>query len=295
MAEESKVVEAPAVATSDPAPAVEATAAVVADASPAPAAAPSLLETADAANREGATKVEAKEAPKVEAKAEPKVEPKEAPTEVKEAPKVEAKTEPLAGEKPAEAPKEGEKTAEALAPEPPAQPKYEAFKLPETLKADNERLDKLSSILGEAELAGKADHSTMQELGQKLVNLYAEEATRMATELQKHNVDVWNRIKEGWVNEFKSDPDIGGNRVDTTLGNAKYAFQNYLGLNADQQKNLMSILDNAGVSSHPLLIRGLNNLYERFKPAAPAQPNLPGKSKGAGQRNWYETTEVSSG
>ena len=290
MAEESKVVEAPAVATSDPAPAVEATAAVVADASPAPAAAPSLLETADAANREGG----AKEAPKAEPKTEveAKVEPKEAPKEV---PKVEAKTEPLAGEKPAEAPKEGEKTAEALAPEPPAQPKYEAFKLPETLKADNERLDKLSSILGEAELAGKADHSTMQDLGQKLVNLYAEEATRMATELQKHNVDVWNRIKEGWVNEFKSDPEIGGNRVDTTLGNAKYAFQNHFGLDTDQQKSLMAVLDNAGVSSHPLMIRALNNLYERFKPAAPAQPNLPGKSKGAGQRNWYDTTEVSQG
>lgn len=185
----------------------------------------------------------------------------------------------------------GEKV-DALAAEPPAPPKYEAYKLPDNFKPDDARIEKFNTLLGEAEVSGKADHKVIQELGQKLVDFHAEEMQRVAKEVTKFQIDTWNRYKEGKVNELKADPEIGGNRIETTLGNAKYAFDNYLGLSADQRSKLMVALDNAGISSDPEFIRGLNNLYERLKPPESVQPNLPSKSaKGDRNRNWYETTD----
>lgn len=305
------VADAPLAAEVAPAPAAENSA----------PASPSLLASGDVGQRDGAPKTEVPktetkqtEAPSTEAKA---AEP--APAEVKttetksepaketaEAPKTEGKTEtkPAEAEKPAEVkegekPKESaetaEKTAEALAAEPPAPPKYEPYKLPENFKVDQPRLDKFNQLLGETELAGKADHKAMQDLGQKLVDFHAEEMQRIANDVRQYQVDVWNRHKEDLINKFKSDPEIGGNRINTTLGNAKYAFENYLGLNGEQRKDLLVALDNAGVSDHPEFIRGLNNLYERLKPPEPVQPNLPSGQKSGRQRNWYDTQDVQSG
>lgn len=303
---------APAADATAAAPAVEAaagaTGAETAPAAEAPASEPSLLAGADVGKRDGAPEAPAAEAkPSTETRsAEPAKEPEAAkPDEGAEKTgeaaegekKPEAETSKGDEKKPDETSEkpEGDKKAEALAEEPPAPPKYDAFKLPEGFKADQKRLDAFTDMLGKTELAGKADHKAMQEFGQQLVDFHVEEMQRVVTELQKHQTDVWNRYKEGLINETKADPEVGGNRIETALGNAKYAFQNYLGLKPEQQTRLLQALDAAGVSDHPDFIRGLNNLYERLRPPGPVQPNLPSQESKPGQRSWYDRVDGATG
>jgi len=198
-----------------------------------------------------------------------------------------------------EAGKDGEPKApdaaakDALAEKPPATPVYTALKLPDGFKLDDVKLKDFDTLLGAFETTAKAEHGQVESLRQSLVDFYHTEVQRIGREVVRHQVDVWNRMKEGWINDLKADPQLGGNRIDTTLGNAKYAYESMLGLDKQQQDGLMAILDNAGVSSHPLLIRALHNLYERFREPEPVPPNpiVPPKGKEAGNRGWYSAID----
>lgn len=295
-AQSDVVVPAAPVEAAAPAPAAPVEAA--APAAGAASAAPSLLATADAAKREGAPADAKPDSAAPVAEAKPGEDGK--PDAGKPADKPAEAKAPEPGEKSADAKpdatgeKPAEKPADAAAEKPPAPPTYEPYKLPENFKPDDARIAKLNGILGETELATKADHAAIQQMGQKLVDFHAEEVARIAQEVAKHQVDVWNRHKEGLVNRLKSDPELGGNRIETTLGNAKHAFETHLGLSKDQQTELLTAMDNAGISDHPVMIRALHNLFERLREPEPAQPNLPRGPSGDRTRNWYEKTDVGS-
>lgn len=275
----SAEVSPPAVSTPAPvAPAAPSSPPAVEPAAPAaeaPAKAsespPSLLATADAAKREGAPP------PKAVDKPEPAAEPK--------APDA---TAPAAEVKPAEpAPAQ----VEAPAEKPPA-PVFDAFKLPEGANLGESELTKFTNLLGEFETTAKVDHAQAQQFGQNLVDFYLTEVQRIGEQVAKHQVDVWNRLNEQRINEFKADPEIGGNRQETTLGNAKYVLQEWFGLK-DKGANLLNILGAGGVANHVDFIRGLNNLYERFREpeSVPANPGplAPSRtSREPGQRGWYD-------
>lgn len=283
-----------------------APAAPVADAAPAgkvesPA---SPLASADAGKRDGAV-------PATETPAKAGEAPPPGGTEGKEAAKPEgdaAKPDAAAGDgkdaKPGETDKakpEGtdaaaDKKPEALAETPPAPPPvYDAYKVPETLKLDETRLKEFNTILGEAELSGKADHAAMQQLGQKIMDLYAGEVQRISQDVQKYQVDVWNRHLESEFSALKADPSLGGNRIDTTLGNAKYVLEQFGG-SKEEQDRFMATLDRAGVSSNRDFVALLNRMHERYREPEPVSPNLPSvKAKVPGQRSWYDTVDVGKG
>lgn len=275
---------APAPAESTPAPKPDST------------PAPSLLAGADAGKREGAPADAAKAPdaakPADEASAAKSADGTPPPEGAKpDDAKADEGVKPEAGKeaKPDGAPDAAVK--EALAETPPAPPTYGDLKLPDGFKIEDTKLKEFDSLLGTFETGAKAEHGQVEALRQDLVNFYHTEVQRIGEQVAKHQIDVWNRMKEGWINQLKSDPELGGNRIDTSLGNAKYAYENYLGLNKQQQDELMTVLDNAGVSSHPLLVRGLNGLYRRFgepEPVSPNQPNTPNKGKEPGARGWYD-------
>jgi hypothetical protein len=280
-AESSPAAGAPAPAEAAPAPKTDST----------PTPAPSLLAGADAGKREGAEAPDAAKPadPASAAKPADGTPPPEGATKddaTVDAAKPDVKPEAKPGGAPDAAVKE------ALAETPPAPPTYGDLKLPDGFKLEDTKLKEFDSLLGTFETGAKAEHGQVEALRQNLVNFYHTEVQRIGEQVAKHQVDVWNRMKEGWINDLKSDPQLGGNRIDTTLGNAKYAFENYLGLNKQQQDQLMTILDNAGVSSHPLLVRGLHGLYQRFREPEPVSPNPPipqNKGKEPGQRGWYDS------
>jgi hypothetical protein len=235
---------------------------------------PSLLSEADTGKREGAPEKPA-ETPPVEAKPPPKPDegkPKEAAPEDG---KVEAK--------PPEAAK-----PEAAAETPPAPlPTYEAYKVPEGTKIDDNRLKEFNTILGEYENSPK-DHAKTQELGQRMLDLYHSEMSRVAGQVESYQRDVWNRLNEKRINELKSDPDVGGTRLDQKLGNAKYVLETLMGLSPNQQAKLLRKLDTGGVSNDVTFIRGMANLYERFREPNPVIPNQPSTPREPGNRGWYD-------
>jgi hypothetical protein len=284
----------PPASTAAAAPAAPAAAAGAPDSTP--PAEPSLLAGADAGKHEGAAaatdaKPPAEGKPADQASA---AKPADGTPPPEGAKKDDAKpadgVKPDAAAKPDGAPDAAAK--DALAPEvPPAPPTYGDLKLPDGFKLDDTKLKDFDSLLGAFETGAKAEHGQVEALRQNLVDFYHAEVQRIGEQVARHQVDVWNRMKEGWINNLKADPELGGNRIDTTLGNAKYAYENYLGLNKQQQDELMTVLDNAGVSSHPLLVRGLHGLYQRFREPEPVPPNPPippAKGKEPGQRGWYD-------
>ena len=261
---------------------------------------PSPLAAADAAKHEGAEKTEPKTETNVEAKAEeakPETKPeiKEPAAESSEKAPSEAKTEPEAKpEVKVEEPKPDTKEAQAEAPQAP--PVYEALKLPETVKLDEQRVKKFDELLGKTEVTGKADHAAMTALRQELVNFHIEEVQRIANQVAQHQRDVWSRLTEQRVNELKADPQLGGNRIDTTLGNAKYALESMIpGFSKDEAKELIAVMDAGGVSHHRLMIKALNCIYELLREPEPVPGTLPlgatTSTKEPGNRGWYNTVE----
>jgi hypothetical protein len=274
----------------------------------------SPLATADSANHEGAapaaevkpeTKpnghdVTAEAKPAAETKPETKpdsasetkpdaTKPATESGETKPPAEVKAETKPEGEVKPETKPADTKEAPEAT---PQAPPVYEALKLPDTVKLDKDRVAKFDEIIGKTELSTKGDHAAMTAMRQDLANLYVEEVNRIGQQVAKHQHDVWNRLVEQRVNELKSDPQLGGNRIETTLGNAKYALETMVGLSKDEATTLIAVMDAGGVSHHRLMIKALNGIYELLREPEPVPGTLPlnaTTSKEPGQRGWYDS------
>lgn len=124
----------------------------------------------------------------------------------------------------AEAPAAEEKPppeAEAKPPEPLPAPVYEPFTLPEGVQLEDEKLGAFTGMLGEFENRIATDptqaHAVMQEMGQRLLDTHLAELQDQHQRLTRLNKDNWDRLQEDRVAEFRSDPEIGGNRQDTTI------------------------------------------------------------------------------
>ncbi len=243
----------------------------------APDAAPETKPPAESGDKPPETKPEAKEPPKPD-KTEPETKPEVKDKETAEA-KPETKPEP-------EAPKE-----------PQAPPTYDKLTIPEGVKLDDTRVAKFDELVGKAELAAKTDpHAAIAAFRQDAVNFHIEEMQNVVKAVQKNQIDVWNKLVEGRVNDLKADPELGGNRIETSLGNAKYALESLIpGFTKDEAAELIGVMDKGGVSHHRLTIKMLNALYRVFaepEPVNDGQPLKPGQVKDAGSRGWYDKVDA---
>lgn len=253
-------VTAPAAVVAPVAPVVEAPAATA----PVPAAiAPTTILGA--------------EPPKTDAKTDAKVEAPVAdkPADTKaEAPKTEdAKKDASADVKPADQKKEEAKQSD----EPAPLPTYEAFKLPEGISADEMRLGEFTKLLAEAELA-KGDHTKMQDFGQKLVDRHIAEVQEVLKKQSDFFINAFEKQKVEWKEKFLSDPEIGGNRWQTTA-TAANEFISTHGGNAEQQKELRQLMESSGIGNHPAMIRvfakAMMNMSEGKPLPAPKPESRP--------------------
>lgn len=278
--------------------AAEAVAAPAAEAAPAPAAAeapkgePSLLEAATGTKPETA----AADAPAAD-KDSPA--PAEAATDAKpegDKPKAEDDKSKAEGDKP----KDGDdKSAaetdpankDATAAEPPAPIKYEAFKLPEGLKLDDERIGKFTEIAGVAQVP--------QDVAQQFMDLHVAEMQRFSQDVVKqaeqHQRDVWRKLNDTWKTEMRNDPEIGGNRLETSLSRAKAVIEEYLGPenggSAEMVQDMIAHTTANGMGNFPPFVRLMNKIGEVLNifedSPVTANPTSPKPAKGPGQRGWY--------
>lgn len=169
----------------------------------------------------------------------------------------------LLSEAKAETPSEETPPVEAQAPEQAPLPTYETFTLPEDVKLDEERLGAFNGVLGEFEqklTTNPAEaHAAMQEMGQRLVDMYVAEVKDMQTRTAALQMDTWKRTRESWVSDFRSDPDIGGNRQDTTLARIGAVLELYgQRVGTNQEKAVRDAFALTGSGDHPEVLRFLN-------------------------------------
>lgn len=170
-----------------------------------------------------------------------------------ETPAPEVKTEAVEPTK-----EEGSQSAE-LAP----MPSYEAFKFPEGSALDDAKLNEFTKDLGDFQLKTKAEQAAVQEFGQKLVDKYVAEMQSVGDRLNEHYAKTWEKTKSDWKETFEKDPEIGGNRKDTTINGIVNAISQYGG-KPEQQAEFRQFVDQTGVGNHPALIRTFHNLVSEI-------------------------------
>src|SRR5579864_485881 len=223
----------------------------------------------------------------------------EAPVEAAatEAPAVEGPKPSLVSEA---APESGD-AGEAPAPAPIA---FEPFTLPNGVEIDAAGMESFTGILGNPEM-------TPQERGQALLDLYIANLTELRERMTQHQQQAFDRTRENWRENFESDPDIGGNRRDTTLrlcAAVRDRFASIPGVppaRAQQQRQeLLDALNYTGMGDYPAFIRFLSNIGAalsegRPRPVQPpvngVQPQISGAQSGSRIERRYINTQGMNG
>lgn len=165
--------------------------------------------------------------------------------------------------------------------EPASPPVYEAFKLPENVTLDNERITQFTSLLADLEIKNKTDHAAVQEFGQKMVDFHLNEIQNREAALQKQWSDNWEKQKNDWKESFLKDPQIGGPQFQATVDSA-VGFIRTHGGTPEQQTEFRNLMETSGLGNHPAMIRLLANAGRAMsegKPLASVAPVSPAKSK----------------
>ena len=263
-APQAPVAATPAVAAPSPPPVLES-APVAAPAPSAPAAPPAPVSQE--------TKVEAA-APEASAVVPPVTVLGAEPVKAAEKPVDGTAEKPIEDVKAEEAKSADPKKEEvAQSDEPAPLPTYEAFKLPDGLTADEKGFGEFTGLLAEAELA-KGDHAKMQEFGQKLVDKHIAEVQSNLKRQADFFVNLFEKQKIDWRETFMKDPEIGGNRWETTA-KAANEFISTHGGNDAQQKELRQLMESTGVGNHPAMIRIFAKAMVNMKEGAPLPAPKP--------------------
>lgn len=192
-----------------------------------------------------------------------------------------SETKPPEETKPAEEPKA---EAEALPPAEVPLPKYEDFKIPDGITVNDEQLGAFTGILGEIENKIAADpaaaHAAVQEMGQRMLDLYAQQTAEASQRMARLQHDTWVRTREGWVSNFRADPEIGGNQQNTTIQRCGALLEQYGRNNgADREGALRDVFSMTGAGDHPEVLRFLNWLadyaVEKPRVVAAITPRAP--------------------
>lgn len=205
--------------------------------------------------------------------AKPEVKTVEKPVETKvETPKVEdvKKDAPVEAVKAPEQKKEEDVQSAEVAP---TKPTYDALKLPEGITPDDIKLGAVTDILADMELA-KGDHAKMQELGQKLIDQNIAHTQEILVKQINHYIGLHNQQVETWETAFMNDPEIGGNRKDTTIKAANEFIKTHGG-NAEQQKQLREILHSSGLGSNPAVLRTFAKAMANMAEGSPVPAKAP--------------------
>lgn len=192
------------------------------------------------------------------------------PEEKAEEPKEPASTEPTE--------QEGSKSDE-----PAPLPTYDDFQAPEDFTLDAELVGDFAKTLGEFENSAKADHAEVQKLGQSLIERHVVEVKKSIDHFTQSLLDQFEQQKTDWRQAFENDPEIGGNRKDTTI-NAALEFIKTHGGNEEQRQEIHQLMESTGVGNHPAMIRLLaqaarSSAFTEGKPLPATNPVISPKNK----------------
>lgn len=179
---------------------------------------------------------------------------------------------------PALAPDATAPIVEGQSAEPAPPPTYEAFQLPEGAVVIPERLGEFTSLLSSFETNTKADHAAVQAFGQQLVDRHIAEVQRAVAEVHKANVNAWDAQKTAWKDQFIQDPELGGNRMQTTVDAAIGFIRTHGGTDA-QQAEFQALMNESGLGNHPVMIRLLAKAGAAMSEGRPLAAQAPAVQK----------------
>jgi hypothetical protein len=131
---------------------------------------------------------------------------------------------------------EGEEQEVQGAPE-----QYEPFTMPEGMDLDQEILDEFQALAKEHDLP-QAEAQKYADFGAKLVQK-AQEST--VSTLQ----ETWAETCKQWVEEIKTDKELGGDNLQQSLAVARKAISTF------GDESLMQVLEETGMTNNPALVR----------------------------------------
>ncbi len=209
-------------------------------------------------------------APETPAVAEPAANPTDAPAE------------PNAEAKPAEAP--------AQDPAQPAPlPTYVELTLPEGVQLDKAKVSEFDQKLGKFQAARNLSTEDMQALRQELADFYIKDQQEATARVQQMQHDVWERTRDQWKEDFRKDPEMGGNKEQTTIRQAGAAMERFGQVMGSQaEADLRMALRVTGAGDHPAIIRFVQwaSRYntEQAKPVPATVPKAPNTNTRAAKR-----------
>lgn len=141
----------------------------------------------------------------------------------------------------------------------PEDGKY-SLTMPDGVELDTELMDALGPTMAELKLSN--GHAQM------LVDKYIEAQT--AREAKR--AEEWTQTINGWADQARADPEIGGNKFDATLASAKSALTRF------GTPELNSYLETSGAGNHPEVIRLMAKVGAMIGEDNPAITDNPGKA-----------------
>jgi hypothetical protein len=158
------------------------------------------------------------------------------------------------------------------APAPKAPEAYTPFTLPEGVTLDETVLGEATTLFKEMDLP--------QEQAQKLVDFHSKQLKAAADTPYQ----LWRDTQETWMEELRSDPNLGKLIDNGTVGGQVAKMIN--SLPAEQASAFREALNFTGVGNNPAIVRGLYELSKRFTEPGHVQGNNPtAQAKpGGGQR-----------
>jgi hypothetical protein len=124
------------------------------------------------------------------------------------------------------------KTDDTKATEPVVPEAYD-LQMPEGVELDKAAADEFTTIAKELKLD--------QAAAQKLADIAAKQAQRQ--------VEAHTKLVESWVEQVKTDKDIGGDKLDENLGIARKALETF------GTPELRDVLNASGLGNHPEVIK----------------------------------------
>lgn len=133
---------------------------------------------------------------------------------------------------------------------------YADFAMPEGVELDSELLAEATPIFKEIGLS--------QEQAQKLVDL---EAKRVQA-AQQRQVDSFNQLKQDWLDQSKTDNEIGGEMFEESVADARLFLEKF------GTPELKTLLNDYGVGNNPEFIRAFARAGKLLKEDSPANTGV---------------------
>lgn len=178
-----------------------------------------------------------------------------------------------------EEPKPGEEVPKVEEPavEPPQPLTMEALKLPEGFTVDEAVSTDFLSIMNDDKLTGA-------ERAQKLVDMQASLLTKAA----EANYEAWSNMQTQWQDEVRTDPEIGGAKLEPTLGEISKLVDKY------GSPELRQAMDLTGAGNNPHIVRFLAKVAKDLSEGGPVS-GAPPQAKEALADRMYPSMKPKQG